>query len=89
MRADKMARMIRDKPISARESLVVHVEYAIKFGPFEIFDFAYNDLYIYQYYLLDIIIPIALLLILFCYCSCCLTFSISRQLLSKSKMKLE
>ncbi|VDM93279.1 unnamed protein product, partial [Litomosoides sigmodontis] len=60
MRADRIARMIRDKPLSARESLVVQVEYAIKFGPFEIFDFAYNDLYIYQYYLLDIIIPIAL-----------------------------
>ncbi|CAG9529772.1 unnamed protein product [Cercopithifilaria johnstoni] len=89
MRANKMAGMIRDKPISARECLIGQIEYAIKFGPLDVFDFAYNDLYFYQYYLLDIIIPILLLLILICYCSCRVIFSIFRKLLLKSKMKLE
>lgn len=86
--------MIRDKPISVREGLIAQIEYAIEFGPLEIFDFACNDLYFYQYYLLDIIIPAILLIILIFYCSYRLIFAVFRWLLSKlprllSKMKTE
>ncbi|VBB33624.1 unnamed protein product, partial [Acanthocheilonema viteae] len=35
IRASKLAKMMHDKPISARECLIGQVEYAIKFGPFE------------------------------------------------------
>lgn len=89
MKAGRMARMIRNKPVSARRCLIGQIEYAIKFGPFQIFDFTYNDLYFYQYYLLDIIIPIISLFILISYFGCRIIFSLFHRLFSKPKIKTE
>ncbi|VDM97424.1 unnamed protein product [Thelazia callipaeda] len=50
--------MIKNKPITPQESLLRHINFASKFGPIDNFDIALNKLSFFQYYLLDILIPL-------------------------------
>uniref|UniRef100_A0A0R3RPI1 glucuronosyltransferase n=1 Tax=Elaeophora elaphi TaxID=1147741 RepID=A0A0R3RPI1_9BILA len=56
----KLKQMMAEKPFTPREQFLRNVEYAIKFGPLQHFDIAGNNLNIFEYYSLDIIIPLLL-----------------------------
>lgn len=56
--------MIAEKPFTPRERFLRNVEYALKFGPLQHLDIASNNLNTFQYYSLDIIIPLLIFFLL-------------------------
>ncbi|CAG9534715.1 unnamed protein product [Cercopithifilaria johnstoni] len=64
--AQKLKKMIRHKPVSARERVIRYTEFVIKYGPFDNFNTAGSELNIFQYFLVDVllmIVPFGLLII--------------------------
>uniref|UniRef100_A0A9J2PIP0 glucuronosyltransferase n=1 Tax=Ascaris lumbricoides TaxID=6252 RepID=A0A9J2PIP0_ASCLU len=72
--AKRLARMIHKKPSSAKERLIKYVEFAAEFGPVENLDPASRKLNFFQYYLIDVILPVlaVILLILYAFLRLCL-----------------
>lgn len=66
--------MIHKKPSSAKERLIKYVEFAAEFGPVENLDPASRKLNFFQYYLIDVILPVlaVILLILYAFLRLCL-----------------
>ncbi|CAG9530659.1 unnamed protein product [Cercopithifilaria johnstoni] len=54
--AQKLKKMIKYKPVSARERLIRYTEFVIKYGPFENFNVAASKLNIFQYFLVDVLL---------------------------------
>ena len=56
--------MIKKKPMSSKELLIKHVEFAAEFGRLPLWDPAGRTMPFYKYYLLDIFMPIILAMLL-------------------------
>lgn len=63
--AQRLARMIAKKPMSAEERIVKYAEFAAKFGNDNNLDMYGRHLNFVQYYCLDIIVPVLIIFGLF------------------------
>lgn len=64
--AQKLKRMIKYKPVSARERVIKNTEFVLKYGPFDNFNVGGSELNVFQYFLIDVllvVIPLTLLVI--------------------------
>ncbi|MFH4974639.1 hypothetical protein AB6A40_001348 [Gnathostoma spinigerum] len=67
LRAKHLAKMIHSKPLTPQERVVKYTEFAAEFGPITNFNSAALTLNVFQFYLLDILIPFAGIAILSLY----------------------
>uniref|UniRef100_A0A915B6U5 glucuronosyltransferase n=1 Tax=Parascaris univalens TaxID=6257 RepID=A0A915B6U5_PARUN len=86
--ARRLARMIHKKPSSAKERLIKYVEFAAEFGPVENLDPASRKLNVFQYYLIDVILPVLIMILLILYVVLRLCFYLIMAVL-KRKQKQE
>lgn len=87
--AKRLAEMIRKKPMSAKERVVKYTEFAAEFGHVDNLDSAAVKLNFFQYYLLDVIIPIVALLSLTVFLFTRLLVYLARKAFNVIKVKTE
>uniref|UniRef100_A0AC35U0V0 UDP-glucuronosyltransferase n=1 Tax=Rhabditophanes sp. KR3021 TaxID=114890 RepID=A0AC35U0V0_9BILA len=76
--AIRLSKMMNNRPISSKDLLVKHVEFAAQFKKLPMLDLESINQSFIVYYLLDIILPFVLLLLLFFY----ITFKVTSKILS-------
>ncbi|MFH4978077.1 hypothetical protein AB6A40_004786 [Gnathostoma spinigerum] len=67
LRAKHLAKMIRSKPMTPQERVVKYTEFAAEFGPITNFNPASLTLNVFQFYMLDILIPFIVFALIFLY----------------------
>uniref|UniRef100_A0A0M3IJV7 UDP-glucuronosyltransferase n=1 Tax=Ascaris lumbricoides TaxID=6252 RepID=A0A0M3IJV7_ASCLU len=87
----RLAKMIAKKPFSVEERIVKYTEFAVEFGHVENLDPAARKLNFFQYYLIDVIVPLVLGLSLFIYLFVKIVIFIVRKFIfiGSSKSKLD